>query len=65
MNSTDRIEKYGKNNLFENSIVASQFPSVDVSNDNVIESNNGLVVCIPKGAFLDNRGKVVIGNARI
>jgi hypothetical protein len=53
------------NDPFKNTIVSSQFFSINSEQDNVIAGEHGTVIVCPKGCFKDATGKMVEGDVKI
>ena len=61
---TDAV-KLLPNDPFKNTIVPSQFFSVDSEQDNVIAGEYGTVIVLPQGCFKDAAGNIVDGTVKI
>lgn len=59
------IQKTNATDPFKNTIVKSQFFTILPSKDNIIESENGNVVFIPEGTFIDRLGNKVKDSLKI
>ncbi|UPT66837.1 MAG: hypothetical protein M0D57_20795 [Sphingobacteriales bacterium JAD_PAG50586_3] len=59
------VAKISANDPFKNSIVPTQEFTVDAKTDNVVQGNNGTVLVLPQGCFVDADGKPVEGNIKV
>jgi hypothetical protein len=66
--SVDEIEETSKisaNDPFRKTIVPSQYFSININEDNIIEGENGTIVVIPKDCFVDAKGVPISGQIQI
>ncbi len=57
--SLKETSKVSEDDPFKSEIVESQFISVSAKEDNIVEGNNGTIITIPKGAFINASGEVI------
>jgi hypothetical protein len=53
------VIKHFDSDPFKNTLIESQFFTINSSEDNVIESKTGNLIVIPKGAFINGKGEIV------
>lgn len=63
--SFDKIEKLHPSDPFSNTIVKSQYFSFDTDKDHVIEGKKGTRIVLPKGCFVNKKGKRIDGKVTL
>jgi hypothetical protein len=57
--------KHAPQDPFKNTLMASQYFSIDGTKDQVVEGKNGTVIVCPQGSFLTMSGEAVTGPIKL
>lgn len=58
-------QKNSKTDFFKHSIVPSQYYNISAKKDTVIEGQDGTVLVLPKGSFINDKGDIIKSNITI
>jgi len=63
--TAETVAKYSETDNFKNTMVKSQFFTINLAENNTIESKKGNIIIVPEGSFVDKNGDVVNDNVQI